>query len=205
MTAPAIFRHVPALAVRVPWQPLGRWPTPVSQVTVAGRPLWLKHEGAAHPVYGGNKVRTLEAWLGHARAAGAERLWAIGAYGSNHALATALHAPTAGLAAGAIVFPQPHSAWAHLNLAALIATGCPLVRLRSVLEVPVAAAWLGRTAGAMIMPPGGATPIGTFGAVSAAFELAEQVAAGALPPPGRIVLAAPSPRCSPRAHAARMR
>jgi D-cysteine desulfhydrase len=45
-----------------------------------------------------------------------------------------------------------------------------------------------RDRGSLVMPPGGATAIGTFGAVSAAFELAEQLAAGAAPPPRRIVL-----------------
>ncbi len=39
------------------------------------------------------------------------------------------------------------------------------------------------------MPPGGATPIGTMGALGAAFELAEQIEAGLAPPPRRIVLA----------------
>jgi D-cysteine desulfhydrase len=39
------------------------------------------------------------------------------------------------------------------------------------------------------MPPGGATPEGAMGALSAAIELAEQVEAKALPPPARIVLA----------------
>ena len=39
------------------------------------------------------------------------------------------------------------------------------------------------------MPPGGATPIGTFGALSAAFELAEQIEAGLAPRTARIVLA----------------
>src|SRR3954470_2447326 len=39
------------------------------------------------------------------------------------------------------------------------------------------------------MPPGGATPIGTMGALAAAFELAEQIDAGIAPPPKRIVLA----------------
>ena len=38
------------------------------------------------------------------------------------------------------------------------------------------------------MPPGGATPIGTFGAISAALELAEQIAAGLAPAPRRIVV-----------------
>jgi D-cysteine desulfhydrase len=233
----ALFRHVPALATRVAWATLGDWPTPISEVRIAGRPLWVKCEGDSNRAYGGNKVRTLEAWLGHARASGAERIWAIGAYGSNHAIATVIHARALGLEAGAILFPQPASEWAIENAGALIAAGCPIVRLRSVVEVPFAGVavsmrdrllvaatrghgdvsfaresrdgafaratgeltrWarplverlLGSTAArrSIVMAPGGATPIGTLGAMSAAFELAEQIAAGIAPPPRRIVL-----------------
>ncbi|MCW5804821.1 MAG: pyridoxal-phosphate dependent enzyme [Deltaproteobacteria bacterium] len=185
----AIARHLPRLAARVPWVRLGDWPTPLEPIELDGRTLWVKHEGASHTAYGGNKIRTLEVWLGHARAEGAKRIWAIGAYGSNHAIATIVHAPRAGLDAGAIVFPQPSSAWAVENCGALIATGCPILRLRNVVEVPFAAAWVARRErGAIVMPPGGATPVGTFGAASAAFELAEQIAAGRAPPPRRIVV-----------------
>ena len=155
---------------------------------IAGRPVWIKREGDSSPHYGGNKVRTLEAWLGHARAVEARRIWAIGAYGSNHAVATVIHARALGLDAGAIVFPQPTSEWAVENAGALIASQCPIVRLRSIVEVPFAGALIARRRGELVMPPGGATPIGTFGAASAAFELAEQIAAGHAPPPRRIVL-----------------
>src|SRR5579871_3822097 len=137
-------RHLPRVAARVPWVELGDYPTPVAAIDVFGRTLWVKREGAAHPSYGGNKLRTLEAWLGHARAAGAKRIWAIGAYGSNHAVATVVHAHRAGLAAGVVVFPQPDSAWAAENAGALIASGCPIVRLRSVVEVPFAGVALAR-------------------------------------------------------------
>ncbi len=179
--------------VRVPWVPIGRWPTPLTALDVEGGPVWVKHEGDAHPDYGGNKVRTLEVWFGHARAIGARRIWSIGAYGSNHAVATVLHAPRAGLEGAAIVFPQPPSVWAVENCRALIASGCPLIRLRSVIGVPLAA-WrvARRERDAVVMPPGGATTIGTFGALAAAFELADQIAAGLAPPPRRIVLAAGS-------------
>jgi D-cysteine desulfhydrase len=166
----------------------------------------VKREGESSSRYGGNKVRTLEAWLGHARTTGAKRIWAIGAYGSNHAIATVLHARAIGLDAGAIVFPQPASEWAIENAGALIATGCPIVRLRHVGLVPFAgmaiaarSRWpsssLVQLVGhnlaheSIVMPPGGATPIGTLGALSAAFELAEQVASDLAPPPSRIVLA----------------
>lgn len=217
----ALFRYLPALASRVPWAQLGDWPTPLEEVRIDGRPLWIKREGDSNAAYGGNKVRTLEAWLGHVRGAGAERIWAIGAYGSNHAIATVIHARALGLDAGAIVFPQPASEWAIENAGALIESHCPLVRLRNVIEVPFAGfgialrerlgllvssaqmnaaivQWaqtlIARVLGAdtarrsLVMPPGGATPIGTLGAMSAVFELAEQIAAGHAPPPRRIVL-----------------
>ena len=184
----ALARHLPRL--RVPWVALGAWPTPVTALVLDGKPVWVKLEGEAHPRYGGNKIRTLEVWLGHAQARGARRIWAIGAYGSNHAVATVVHAPAAGLDAGAMVFPQPYSAWAAENCGALVASGCPLIRLANVVQVPFAAWRLARREPeAVVMPPGGATPIGTFGAMSAALELADQIAAHEAPPPARIVLA----------------
>jgi D-cysteine desulfhydrase len=197
----------------VPWVTLGDWPTRIDRIVVANRPLWIKREGDSSPRYGGNKVRTLEAWLGHTRAVGAHRIWAIGAYGSNHVIATVKHAQAIGLDAGAIVFPQPASQWAIENAGALIDSGVPVVRLRNVVEVPFAGfaiaaqskwPWLaaGRSLGylvdrahardSIVMPPGGATPIGTLGALSAAFELAEQIADGVAPAPQRIVVPAGS-------------
>jgi D-cysteine desulfhydrase len=170
--------------VRVPWAQLGTWPTPLVH---AHDDVWVKREGASSPRYGGNKVRTLEAWLGHAQHIGARRIWAIGAYGSNHAIATVVHARALGLEAGVILFPQPSSTWAAENAGAMIASGCEVVRLRSVIEVPFAGFMKARRE--LVMPPGGATPLGTFGAMSAAFELAEQIAAGLAPPPRQIVLA----------------
>jgi D-cysteine desulfhydrase len=184
----ALANHLPR--VRVPWVSIGQWPTPVTALEIDGRPVWVKHEGDAHPIYGGNKVRTLELWFGHAQARGARRIWAIGAYGSNHAVATVAHAARAGLDAAAMVFPQPASEWALENCGALVASGCELMRLRSVVAVPFSA-WrvARRERDAVVMPPGGATPIGTLGALAAAFELADQIAAHQAPPPRRIVLA----------------
>lgn len=184
----ALANHLPR--IRVPWVSIGQWPTPITALALDGRPVWVKHEGDAHPSYGGNKVRTLELWFGHAQARGARRIWAIGAYGSNHAVATVVHAPLAGLEAAAILFPQPVSEWAVENCGALVGSGCRLIRLRSVVEVPLTAWRLARRErDAVVMPPGGATPIGTLGAVAAALELADQIAAHAAPPPRRIVLA----------------
>jgi len=200
----SLARWIPRLDV--PWVELGDWPTPADAIEIDGRAIWVKREGDSSTRYGGNKIRTLEAWLGHARAAGAKRIWAMGAYGSNHAIATIVHARAIGMEAGAVVFPQPKSEWAFENAGGMVASRVPIMRLRSVIEVPFAGAILAAGArfsdsivaraigavedmvGGIVMPPGGATPIGTFGAMSAALELAEQVAAGVLPPPKRIVL-----------------
>ena len=184
----ALARHLPRLAARLPWVPLGDWPTPLEPMALDGHTVWVKREGASSPRYGGNKIRTLEPWFGHAREAGARRIWALGAYGSNHVIATALHAP-AGLEVGAILFPQPVSPWAIENCGAVLAAGVPIVRLRNIAELPVAALRVARRdCGAVLMTPGGATTTGTFGAVAAAFELAEQLETGAAPPPRRIVI-----------------
>src|SRR4051812_25436799 len=101
MEGVALFRWLPR--IRVPWVRLGDWPTPLDRIDIDGRSVWIKREGDSSPLYGGNKIRTLEAWLGHTQATGAKRIWAIGAYGSNHAIATVLHARRLGLDAGAIV------------------------------------------------------------------------------------------------------
>jgi D-cysteine desulfhydrase len=174
---------IPSWLARVPFAQLGVWPTPLVH---ARGDIWVKREGASSPLYGGNKVRTLEAWLGHAQSIGAKRIWAIGAYGSNHAIATVLHARALGLEAGVMVFPQPRSTWAIENAGALIASGCELVRMRTVIEVPFYG--LAKARHELVMPPGGATPLGTFGAMTAVFELAQQIEDRLAPAPARIVL-----------------
>jgi 1-aminocyclopropane-1-carboxylate deaminase/D-cysteine desulfhydrase-like pyridoxal-dependent ACC family enzyme len=187
----ALARAAPRLAAAIDRVSLGAWPTPIARIELDGGPVWVKCEGRSAERYGGNKVRTLEPWLGHALARGARRLWALGAYGSNHVVAARQHAPP-GLEVGAVLFPQPHSSWAHENCGAILAGGPaagPIWRLRSVVELPLAALVLARRdRGSIVMPPGGATPIGTFGAVAGAFELAEQIGRGDAPVPQRIVL-----------------
>ncbi|MCU1281713.1 MAG: putative pyridoxal phosphate-dependent deaminase, partial [bacterium] len=68
---PALFRAFPSLAARVPWMPLGRFPTPVARVDGLVPPsveLWIKRDDASGEIYGGNKVRKLEFLLAEAKA-----------------------------------------------------------------------------------------------------------------------------------------
>lgn len=198
----ALFRRLPELRGVVPWAPLGVWPTPVQHVQQrANAPktlqpwgksqiseLWVKREDLSSPVYGGNKVRTVEAHAGWALANGKPMLWSTGAFGSNHATATLLHAPRVGLRGGALLFAQPASKTAHANLRAMAAAGGKIVPLLSPASLPWAILSR-RWRGDHVMTPGGATPIGALGHVSAGLELAEQVEAGNLPAPRTIYLA----------------
>ncbi len=191
-----LFEAWPILRGRVPWVALGDFPTAVEPLARAaeaigraGAPLFVKRDDASSPVYGGNKVRTLEALFGRAREAGARRVYSTGAFGSNHALATVLHAPRAGLEPGVLLFPQPESACALENLLAMLAAR-PSVRALphwSFLPAGMALTRL-RERDAYVMVPGGATPEGALGYVSAALELARQVDAGEAPAPHTLLV-----------------
>ncbi len=195
----ALFRHFPELESQLPWASLGEWPTPVEALPELARalgcdPIWIKREDLSSPRFGGNKIRTLESLIGHAKAKGADRIWSTGAYGSNHACALAMHGDLAGIATGALLFPQPPTDAAANNFLALVSTGCKVRRLSTPIALPFSAAKLwrdGKRNGERpyIMAPGGATPRGAIGHVSEALELAEQVDAGECAAPRRIVLA----------------
>jgi len=192
-----LFDLFPKLSERLSRVELGAFPTPVESLRALARELgagesdpWIKRDDISSEIYGGNKVRTLELLFGQARARGHSRVLATGAFGSNHALATALHAPRVGLSPGALLFPQPVSEAAFVNLRALAASGAQLHALPHWSAFPLGLAWTRlRHEASYVMVPGGATPLGALGYVSAGLELGRQVAAGLLPAPRRIVVA----------------
>ena len=191
----ALFEELPSLERRVARVALGEFPTPVDSLSAVSRDLgsrgeaWVKRDDVSSPVYGGNKVRTLELLFGEARSLGRQTLLATGAFGSNHALAVALHAPRAGFEPKALLFPQHASVAAYTNLAALSWTGARLHALPHWSALPLGMAWFKHGPHApYVMAPGGATPLGALGYVSAGLELGQQIAAGQLPVPKRIIV-----------------
>jgi len=187
-----LFRAWPRLAARIDAVALGAFPTPVERLTALERelgsgPLYVKRDDVSADVYGGNKVRTLEVLFGRAKAEGAREIIATGAFGSNHAVATVLHAPRVGLVPGAVLFPQPHSAAARENFRVTLARAERLVLVPHWSWMPYGM-WRARATGRSVMAPGGATPTGALGYVAAALELAAQVERGELEPPRRVVV-----------------
>jgi D-cysteine desulfhydrase len=195
---PAARARFPHLEERLRPVELGAYPTPVERLDELARELgrregelYAKRDDRSSQVFGGNKVRTLEVLFGEARARGAPRVIATGAYGSNHALATVLHAPRVGLSPGVALFPQPATKASALGLASTLANTTNVVDVFHWATLPFRIARLELRARrpderAFVMMPGGATPLGALGYVLAAFELAQQVQNGELPAPRRV-------------------
>ncbi len=151
-----------------------------------GREVFIKHENATHPRYGGNKVRKLEYLLADARAKGATDLVTVGAAGSHHVLATTVHGTAAGFRVEAVLAPQPRTAHVEENLRADLAQGATLHPVAHGWEVPLrvalrAAALRAQGRVPYVIPPGGSTPLGACGYVDAVAELRQQLATVGVP------------------------
>jgi D-cysteine desulfhydrase len=165
-------------------------PTPIQWAPHVSRALgcdvYVKREDQTHPLCGGNKARKLAMLLADARARGATDLVTVGAAGSNHILATALHGRALGFEVTAAVVPRPNSPEARAALQATVAQGCHLL--------PAGSEWAAvprlwhtlrrlRRQGRRpyFIPPGGTSPVGALGYVRAMEELVAQHARGELP------------------------
>ncbi len=189
MTEPALLSH----KIRGALAPcrLGDWPTPLEPAPGLARALGLaellvKREDRSSRRAGGNKVRGLEFLF--ASVAPGTVFVTVGATGSTHCLATAVHAARVGCRAVLAQFPQPETRESRAVAAACVAQAALVVRARARMTLPAAlwAAWrdaraLGRR---RWISGGGAEPAAVVGHLLAGLELATQVA----PPPDAIVL-----------------
>lgn len=196
---PPLFAAYPRLAARIPWRPLGDYPTPIEEVpppesgSVGGPRLFIKRDDLSSAVYGGNKVRKLEYFLAAAELGGAGVLCTLGGIGSNHALATALHGRSLGFAVDLVLYPQPSNDFVVRNLGAMLASRANLFHAPGHGRAFLTAYRLGRRrreAGRVptFIMVGGSSRLGCIGHVNAAFELATQIAAGILPEPDTLFI-----------------
>jgi D-cysteine desulfhydrase len=186
--------HYPALGSRLPKLALADLPTPVTTHRVAlpsgSYDVAIKHDDATSPLYGGNKVRKLEYLLQRAIDRGARRVATFGAAGSNHALATAMHAAELGLECTCFLAHQRYTAKIPIALNMHRKLGTEIVRFgRGVEPVPLFRRYLqGRST--WVIPTGGTSWLGSVGFVNAGLELAQQITTGTIAQPDRIYMAA---------------
>ena len=200
----ALFDAYPALASSLPRIELGAFPSAIEHATSLledGR-LWIKRDDdftrsaswrssfELARTFGGGKVRKLELYFGEARAQGKRRIITCGGTGSNQALAAALLGSALGFSVVLHLAPQPRSTLTVKNLAGDAAAHAEMRLFDTVAEgLAQAKRDAQRSDDTFVIPPGGTTPLGTLGFVSAGLELAEDVRAGRMPAPQRIYVA----------------
>src|SRR5204863_5026562 len=118
--------------------------------------------------------------LADAKARGATKLITVGGLGSNLTVAAGVYAPPLGMKVVATAVPHEMDEHAKQNLRAALGAGVEVELLRSQAALPLRMARdyakrIVSTNGSRPyqMLPGGSSPLGTVGYVSAAFELAE--------------------------------
>jgi D-cysteine desulfhydrase len=185
MSVPALFAAFPEAAERVPWLPIGHFPTPVERVDGLLPPqveLWVKREDASSDRYGGNKIRKLEFMLGDARAHHRSRVVTFGGVGSHFVTAAAVHAPSAGFEVEAALFPQPIDEHVRELEAVHRAAHAHIVHVDGMAGVTRAFLRASVREDSAWLAGGGSSAIGNLGWVSGGLELRLQERAGALPP-----------------------
>jgi 1-aminocyclopropane-1-carboxylate deaminase/D-cysteine desulfhydrase-like pyridoxal-dependent ACC family enzyme len=202
-----LFEQYPRLRERLPYTPLGEFPTPVQKLEKLGAvldigQLYMKRDDLSGKLYGGNKPRKLEFVLGDALRSGAREVISFGGAGSNHALATAIYARHIGLKSISMLIPQPNARYVRRNLlmshycgADLHSCGTGLESARNMPSVYLATliqllrCRLKNGCFPFLIPPGGSSLLGVAGFVNAAFELRKQIDNGEMPEPDYIYVA----------------
>lgn len=190
----ALSTAFPKIGARLPKLAIADLPTPVSThaLSFAGGQcrVFLKHDDATSDLYGGNKVRKLEYLLRRARDRGARRVATFGAAGSNHALATAVHATRLGFDCTCFLSQQKATPNVARTLNMHRALGTEIVRWqRGPAQLALFRRYL-QHRGTWVIPLGGTCWLGAVGFVNAGLELAQQVHDGETRCPARIYIAA---------------
>jgi D-cysteine desulfhydrase len=152
-----------------------------------GTEIWAKLEDECG-AWGGNKVRKLEYIFHELRAASVKRFVAWGAATSNWVAAAAWHGSKLGFEVGVGLGGHLPDDYRRIYEAA----GCSLVVLPHIGLAPVAAALVRARFGvsARIVPAGGSGGPGDVGSAHAGIEVARSVAAGEIPEPHSVFVAA---------------
>ncbi len=182
------------LKQRIPFVPLGEFPTPVERLTgleeALGRSrIYIKRDDRTSKEYGGNKVRKLEFLLAEALSKGKKQTVTFGYAGSNHSLAVAVFATRLGLKPISLHIPQPNAAYVRKNLLLQARLGTELHHYRNMVSIYAGTALVvlkcffktGKLP--YVIPPGGSNVVGTVGMVGAVLELQRQIDQGLMPEP----------------------
>ncbi|MBI4768165.1 MAG: pyridoxal-phosphate dependent enzyme [Deltaproteobacteria bacterium] len=190
-----LFEKYAGLKKHVPWMSLAALPTPVAKLDNLGKMvghhnLWIKRDDKSSDIYGGNKVRKLEFILADALRRGCKWVITYGGIGTNHGLATTIHARRLGLKTALVLIRQPLTDHVQENLLLDHHFGAEIHYAPSNLRGALQTAGIYLRHGKVyFIPPGGSSVLGSLGYVNAALELKKQIDDGLLPEPEYIFCA----------------
>lgn len=176
--------------VKLPRILLGHWPTPLHELSrlsavLGGPQLFVKRDDLTGLALGGNKCRKLEYILGDARQKGIDTLITSGSSQSNFALQMAAAARRLGMEPYLILVRGVHNeTQGNLLLHSILKVKVSILDAADPAEMfttmpqrmeELAGELRSRGRSPLVIPAGGATPLGTAGWVSAASEINQQL------------------------------
>lgn len=186
-----LFRKYPKLR-NIPWVSIINSPTPIHKMEEISKELnhkeiWVKRDDLTDNIYGGNKPRKYEFVFADILKKNKKRILTQGAIGTNHGLATTVHAKKFGLETHLFLVEQKLSQHVRENLLCHHYFGARLNLMKSNFRRKLAIkARLFIDKKAYFVTTGASSPLGTLGFVNAAFELKEQIDAKLIPEPDKL-------------------
>lgn len=164
--------------------------------------LFIKRDDKSSPLYGGNKVRKFEFTFADILAKRPSRIITGGGTGSHMTVAAAAFAQRFGIPIETVHFAQPVTKHVQQNVRLNRYFGADMHYAKSQVGwgFELATRWIAAKAhaiaknenGPFLLLPGDSNALSSLGYVNAAFELREQIRAGAVPEPDYIYVAAGS-------------
>ena len=189
-----LFKQYPKLK-EIPWVSVINFPTPIHRMEQTSKELnhneiWVKRDDLTHDVYGGNKPRKYEFVFADILKKKKDTILTQGAIGTNHGLATTIHAKRFGLQTHLFLVEQEPSQTVLENLLCHHYFGAKLHlmsnnrqrKLRIQLKLLF-------NRSSYFVTTGASSPLGTLGFVNAAFELKEQIDKKLVPEPNKLFVA----------------
>ena len=202
MSKPLMFEAYPALDGRIPWTPLGKFPTPVQKLEklggLLGHPsLWIKRDDLDSDVMGGNKVRVMEFLLAAMMAQGKKIAISPGALGSNQIMSSAVYGRQLGLKIVGVFFKQCETDYMCRHMLVDQSMGVEFNHVNSPYAVPFVILWQmlkntdwKRLSLPFYIPSFGSSATCALGYFNAMLELKQQIDAGECPEPDLIFVTA---------------
>ena len=176
---------IKALLSRFPRVELVRWETPIQYMPriseEIGVDVYVKRDDLTGFGIGGNKIRKLEFLLGEAIARGCDTVITMGAVHSNHAFVTGLASKSLGLDAVLVLRGREEPKGNYL-LDGLMGIETRVFAVEKTSDLLPIAEEIARELERKgkrpyVIPPGGASPVGTLGYVRAVGEIHSQMVA----------------------------